>query len=225
MPGRGSYGPGGKWIHDRAKRIMEKGDVQDRYGEDDGKSVAYAIATQQAHKMGKTPKKKGGYGTSEGRSEAKSKYDKPREEYRKTASVPGQDLRTPMTGSPKFPTRDSTAFSNKLLRQSQKVGTPGGSSGMSIDQLTPNMGTSKGKLPMLKGAEMNDERLKSDPLIQHLQKNAQALTTNVGDGPPTEPVFPTEEVAEKAIDERDRVLKELFKNRGKSRKSLPDVIS
>ena len=27
MPGPGSYGPGGKWVHDRAKRIMADGDV------------------------------------------------------------------------------------------------------------------------------------------------------------------------------------------------------
>jgi len=84
MPGQGSYGSAGKWIHDRAHRIMEKGDITDKHGEKGGKSIAYAIATQQAHKMGKSPKK---HRTAEGMSVAKQKYTLPRKEYRKTASV------------------------------------------------------------------------------------------------------------------------------------------
>lgn len=85
MPGKGSYGPGGKWIHDRAHRIMEEGETQNKYGPKQGKQIAYAIATQQAHKMGTTPKKKGGYGTRLGRAVAKAKFDQPRREYKKTA--------------------------------------------------------------------------------------------------------------------------------------------
>ncbi len=46
-------------------------------------STAWAIATQQAHKAGKSPK---GYGTSEGRSEAKAKYTKPKSQYTMTAN-------------------------------------------------------------------------------------------------------------------------------------------
>lgn len=87
MPGRGSYGPGGKWIHDRANRIMSEGKTEAKYGPERGKQIAYAIATQQAHKLGKTPKKKGGYGTSSGRAEAKAKYDQPAKAYKKTAST------------------------------------------------------------------------------------------------------------------------------------------
>jgi len=63
---------------------MSEGDVTERYG-DQGKRVAYALATQQAHRMGKVPKKKGGYGTPEGKAGAAMKYQKPRSDYRKTA--------------------------------------------------------------------------------------------------------------------------------------------
>jgi hypothetical protein len=44
---------------------------------------AFAIATQQAHALGKTPQ---GYGTSEGRRTAKRKYRSP-SEYQKTAEA------------------------------------------------------------------------------------------------------------------------------------------
>jgi len=63
------------WIDQRAKHIREKNPDMDE-------STSWAIATQQAHKLGKTPKN---YGTAEGKREAKVKYDKPRKEYRKTA--------------------------------------------------------------------------------------------------------------------------------------------
>ena len=79
MPGQGSYGPGGKWIHDRAHRIMES-------SPETPKSVAYATATQQAHKVGKSPK---GFRTSEGVAAAKVKFDRPKKEYQKTAMLAG----------------------------------------------------------------------------------------------------------------------------------------
>jgi len=46
-------------------------------------STAWAVATQQAHASGKSPK---GYGTSEGRNEAKQKFDKPKKDYVQTAN-------------------------------------------------------------------------------------------------------------------------------------------
>lgn len=79
MPGRGSYGPGGKWIHDRAHRIMEESPGTP-------KSVAYATATQQGHKVGKSPK---GFRTPEGVAMAKAKFDRPKKEYQKTAMLAG----------------------------------------------------------------------------------------------------------------------------------------
>jgi hypothetical protein len=67
-----------QWIHDRARHIQAKNP-----GMDEGK--AFAIATQQAHSVGKSPK---GYGTSEGRREARSKYDTPSDD-KKTADPGG----------------------------------------------------------------------------------------------------------------------------------------
>lgn len=61
-----------KWIHDRAEHILAKNPSM-------SESKAWAIATQQAHALGKSPKE---YGTSEGRSEAKSKYDTPKDDTR-----------------------------------------------------------------------------------------------------------------------------------------------
>jgi len=62
------YGPGGKWIHDRAHHIMGKNPDMD-------KSQAYAISTQQAHAVKKSPK---GFRTTEGIRVAKRKYDDPK---------------------------------------------------------------------------------------------------------------------------------------------------
>jgi hypothetical protein len=90
----GKYGPAGKWIHDRAHRIMES--TADEYGKKRGKSIAYAIATQQAHKVKKTPKRgagpRGMYGTLEGKAMAKAKHDKPMKTYKKTAAKRELDL-------------------------------------------------------------------------------------------------------------------------------------
>lgn len=60
-----------KWIHDRAKHIQEKNPDMDE-------STSFAIATQQAYKLGKTPK---GYGTPEGKRTAKAKYTNPKKDY------------------------------------------------------------------------------------------------------------------------------------------------
>jgi len=65
------------WIHDRAKRIQEENPKMPE-------SEAWAIATQQSHATGHTPK---GYGTATGKRAAKRKYDGPKNSYQKTASV------------------------------------------------------------------------------------------------------------------------------------------
>lgn len=64
------------WIHNRADRILRKNPNMDE-------REAFAIATQQAHALGKSPK---GYGTAEGRAAARRKYRTPQDDQ-KTASA------------------------------------------------------------------------------------------------------------------------------------------
>lgn len=66
------------WIHDRAKHIQSKNPSMPE-------SEAWAIATQQGHSLGKSPK---GYGTAEGHRTAKKKYDTPEDDV-KTAMEQG----------------------------------------------------------------------------------------------------------------------------------------
>jgi hypothetical protein len=67
-----------QWIHDRAEHIRAKNPEM-------AESTAFAIATQQSHALGKSPKN---YGTTEGREEAKKKYTTP-EDDKKTADPGG----------------------------------------------------------------------------------------------------------------------------------------
>lgn len=71
-----------EWIHERAKHILAKNPSMPE-------GMAFGIATQQSHALGKSPK---GYGTSEGRHDAKQKFRKPKQ-MEHTAN-PGQ-LETP----------------------------------------------------------------------------------------------------------------------------------
>jgi hypothetical protein len=76
MPGRGSYGPNGKWVYERAKHIRVK-------SPDMPESEAFAIATQQAHKLGKSNKTAR---TRIGVEEAKAKYNAPKSTYQLKAA-------------------------------------------------------------------------------------------------------------------------------------------
>lgn len=58
------------WLHNRAEHILAKNPSMP-------KSEAFAIATQQSHATGHTPK---GYGTSQGKHTAKAKYDTPKDD-------------------------------------------------------------------------------------------------------------------------------------------------
>ena len=64
----------------------------------EGKSIAYALATLQAHRVGKSPKS---HRTQEGVEAAYDKYDKSRSEYRKTpgrtktSAIPSAAVPTP----------------------------------------------------------------------------------------------------------------------------------
>jgi hypothetical protein len=78
------------WIHDRAEHIRSK-------NPDMPESESWAIATQQSHALGKTPKS---YGTLKGREVAKAKFKTPGDDV-KTAGL-GQVLTTPIPGTPKL---------------------------------------------------------------------------------------------------------------------------
>ncbi len=76
-------------------------EMQDQYGDEKGKQVAFAVATQMSHRLGKSPKTfksevtghRERFGTSEARTEAKKKFDKPLGEYRKTAALLSGSMR------------------------------------------------------------------------------------------------------------------------------------
>lgn len=124
-----------EWIHNRAEHLLAKNPSMN-------KSTAFAIATQQSHALGKSPK---GYGTLKGRSEAKGKYDTPKDD-KKTAN-PGA-LESPKMGSAKFPfkvvveTTDQGASDlPKLLSRMQQLGQSGHTYGVLSDDRPPvNLG-------------------------------------------------------------------------------------
>lgn len=64
------------WIHDRVERLKERNPSMPE-------SMAWGVATQQAHALGKSPKS---YGTAEGRAVAKAKYKTPGDDQ-KTAEL------------------------------------------------------------------------------------------------------------------------------------------
>lgn len=96
-----------RWIHARAKHILAKNPNME-------KSQAFAIATQQSHKLGKSPK---GYGTDEGKERAEKKYGKSPKEYTKKPN-PGS-LKTPKLASKKMDTKKLKADVVRELDQMQ----------------------------------------------------------------------------------------------------------
>lgn len=87
-----------EWIHNRAEHLLAK-------NPDMPKSQAFAIATQQSHALGKSPKS---YGTKRGRQEAKAKYDTPKDDVKK-ANPGGLD-------SPKL-----AAMRDELAKQADRL--------------------------------------------------------------------------------------------------------
>jgi len=81
------------WIHNRAEHILASNQSMP-------KSEAFAIATQQSHAVGKSPKS---YGTAQGRHVAKAKYPTPKDD-KKTANPGNLD-------SPKM-----AAFASELAK-------------------------------------------------------------------------------------------------------------
>lgn len=93
-----------QWIHDRADHIRAKNPGMP-------KSESFAIATQQAYAAGKAPKK--GFGTSQGKKEARQKYDEPKSEYKKVADP---SSRTKTSG---ISLASLLGFSNELQKLAQ----------------------------------------------------------------------------------------------------------
>lgn len=95
-----------QWIHDRARHIQAKNPgMQD--------STAFAIATQQAHATGKSPK---GYGTTEGRREAKTKYTTPKDD-KKTADPGGIGKEAFFRAATQFVTQDQDDRLRHIIRE------------------------------------------------------------------------------------------------------------
>ncbi len=93
------------FIHNRAEHILAKNPSMP-------KSMAFALATQQSHALGKSPK---GYGTSEGKAEAKKKYDGPKKDYKKAANP----------GGLKSPKREKKGWEDKLPGGLSDTKSPG----------------------------------------------------------------------------------------------------
>ena len=224
MPG-GNYGSGGKWIHDRAHHIMEDGNTP--------KDIAYAVATQQAHKVEKSPKD---FRTPKGVSEARKKYDESKSHYDKTAerhmslgakiaSLGGQDLRLPMMGGTKFPTDDSKQTAAELLDRSRTAAEVGPAptvlqlkpQGPKLKEVAVKMPSSQGSLPQI-GESKLAQVIRNDPLVQYLKKEAELLPTNLDEmleGDPaleqaSAPPQVTKEFARRALDQQDDILDKLF---------------
>jgi len=118
----------------------------------------------------------------------------------KAASIPGQDLRLPITGGTKFPTKDSIAGAQKLLNQSKGRTEVGPSpkmtqikpTGPTIQQIAPKTSPSTaGSIPKL-GGKMS---IQNDPLVKYLKKQAAELEDNKADMPlgKQEPELSTED--------------------------------
>jgi len=99
------------FIHNRAEHILAKNPSM-------RKSTAFALATQQSHALGKSPK---GYGTAEGRAEAKEKYDEPKKDYVQTAN-PGHLDSPKMEKSSSFNPVLVAAFSDELEQILKEAG-------------------------------------------------------------------------------------------------------
>lgn len=102
-----------EWIHNRAEHLLAK-------NPDMKKSTAFAVATQQSHALGKTPK---GYGTPEGKHEAKQKFDTPKDDVK--SANPGH-LESPKMASWKGPVDELTHVEYEVMLQDigRKRGKP-----------------------------------------------------------------------------------------------------
>lgn len=101
-----------EWIHNRAEHLLAKNPSM-------SKSTAFAVATQQSHSTGHSPK---GYGTKQGRRTAKRKYDTPKGDVQ-TAN-PGKLDSPKMAGKPKEASAFFDEF-NAIMKEAKEL-IPGG---------------------------------------------------------------------------------------------------
>jgi hypothetical protein len=145
MPGEASPGA---WIKHRAKRIMKEGETKGQYGKKKGKSIAYAIAVQQAHKLGKSPKH---FRTAGGVQEAKQKFDLPKKEYQKTAEATLAaffDERDKIAEADKQPSKSFSEKYRKFVSHPVTHAAVGAAAGPSLVDLAHGISTKfKGDAP------------------------------------------------------------------------------
>jgi hypothetical protein len=138
------------WVHDRAQHLLAKNPNMP-------KSMAFALATDQGHATGKTPKK---YGTSEGRKRAKQKYDKPRKEYVKTPN-PG-NLETP-----KLESRKKTAMYGPMAEELLKIAADVLSGGKADDKTNSDFSAKQ----MAMGKKVEMEHTNSPELAKEISRD------------------------------------------------------
>lgn len=108
-----------EWIHNRAEHLLAKNPSMP-------KSMAFAVATQQSHSLGKSPK---GFGTAEGKRTAKAKFDTPKDDQKK--ANPGSlksDKLAGVTSTHRVvvdTTRDGADALKALLENIEQLGAPG----------------------------------------------------------------------------------------------------
>ena len=93
-----------QWIHSRSEHLLAKNPSM-------SKSTAFALATQQSHRLGKSPK---GYGTALGKRRAKAKYDAPKKEYVKTPNPGGLE-------TPKLSPSKTAAMQERFVRKAREL--------------------------------------------------------------------------------------------------------
>jgi hypothetical protein len=143
------------WIHDRAMSL--KKDMEKTYGPEKAKQVAFAVATQQAHRLGKSPKtykskvtgEKERFGTTVGRVVAKQKFDKPKKEYQKTAAILPEWLAKPARGERLEPGSEEFIKNRAFGRAVGRGGLGGFSTGALAGGIIGASERMKGNYPFL----------------------------------------------------------------------------
>ena len=186
-------------------------------------------------------------------SKKSAKYQQSRRDRRpirvenlvKKASLPGQDLRLPVMGGTKFPTKDSLAGPKSLLTKS--LGKTEVGPAPSLSSLNPTGPGIKDIAPVPPGAPNlmpkvgSDMNIENDPLVQYLKKQAEdipkkvtpekggVMPGNIKDmktGPgekerTSEPPCPEKEHVDKSQKHTGSMLRELFTHK-QSRKKHED---